>query len=173
VWLLCAGGHHWGVMTSSLGDIIHRLRLVLRQRGIASHDADDCIQEAFGRLEQYRKSQHVTHEEGFLVRTAVNIAIDKARQAQRKRLSDEPVESHAIADDAPLQDDVYASRRRLERLRLGVEQLDPVTGKMLIAHRLEDVTIPELARRNGLSTSTVEKRLAKAMAFLMEWMDGW
>lgn len=152
---------------------MHRLRLILRQRGFASQDAEDCIQEAFRKLEQYRRSQHVTHEEGFLVRTAVNVAIDKARQAQRKKLADEPVESYAIADDAPLQDAVYASRRRLERLQRGLEQLDQLTAKMLIAHRWEDVTIPELARRHGLSSSTVEKRLAKAMVFLMEWMDGW
>lgn len=160
-------------MTSSIGDIIHRLRLILRQRGLASQDAEDCIQEAFRKLEQYRRSQHVDHEEGFLVRTVVNAAIDRVRQIRRNKLADQPVESLLIADDAPLQDDVYASRRRLERLQHGMEKLDPRTVKMLVAHRLDGISIPEIAHRHSVSTSTVEKRLAKAMVFLMEWMDGW
>lgn len=160
-------------MTASISDIVKRLKVILNQRGVPSQDADDCIQEAFQRLETYRKKHEVSHMEGFLVRTTVNIAIDKARKRKQGRLAHEPVENFTIADTAPQPDDVYASRRRLERLSEGFATLDPVTAKMLHNRRIEGLTVQAIAAIHGVSVSTVEKRLAKGLLFLVNWMDGW
>jgi len=160
-------------MASSIAETIKRMRRVLRQRGVSAEDSDDFIQEAFKRLESYRLEHHVAHPEGFLVRTAVNLAIDASRRRRRANFADEPVEAYTIVDESPRPDEVYASRRRLERLERGFSALDPLTGQMLRAQRMEGLTVAAIAARHGLSVSAVEKRLAKGILFLVNWMDGW
>jgi RNA polymerase sigma factor (sigma-70 family) len=160
-------------MLPSIADTIKRLRHVLQRRGVSPEDSDDLIQEAFGRLEAYRRERHVEHAEGFLVRTAVNLAIDAGRRRKRSNLAAEPVETFIIVDESPQPDEVYASRRRLDRLNEGFAVLDPLTRQMIRAQRMEGLTVAGIAERHSLSISAVEKRLAKGMLFLVNWMEGW
>jgi RNA polymerase sigma-70 factor (ECF subfamily) len=160
-------------MNASIRATIQRLKYILFQRGIAAHDAEDIVQDAFQRLGKYQADHEVTHVEGFLVRTAVNIAIDRARERRRLLLVDEPVENFVIADEAPMQDEVYASRERLERLHAGFANLDPLTRQMIRAQRLDGMSVALIADRHGLSVSAVEKRLSKGLKSLVDWMDGW
>jgi len=114
-------------MVPSVAKTIERLRHVLQRRGVSRDDTEDFIQEAFGRLEAYRREKPVAHEEGFLVRTAVNLAIDAGRRRKRANFADPPVEAYTIVDESPQPDEVYASRRRLERLNDGFAELDSTT----------------------------------------------
>lgn len=160
-------------MTSPIVDTIKRVRHVLRRRGVSTEDADDLIQEAFQRLEVYRRDREVRHPEGFLVRTALNLAIDAGRKHKRGNFADEPIEAHVIMDESPLPDEVYASRRRLDRLNDGFAALDPVTRQMIRAQRIEGLSVAVIAGQHGVSVSAAEKRLAKGMLFLVSWMEGW
>jgi RNA polymerase sigma factor (sigma-70 family) len=160
-------------MGPSVAEMIKRLRRALQRRGVASQDADDLIQEAFHRLEIYRRDHDVQSPEGFLVRTAVNLAIDEGRRRKRANFSDEPIDAHIIVDESPQPDVVYASRKRLDRLNEGFAALDPVTRQMIRAQRMEGLTVAAIAAQHGVSVSAAEKRLAKGIAFLVNWMEGW
>ena len=59
------------------------------------------------------------------------------------------------------------------RAKAGLDQLDPLTRRCLLAQRLEGVSYAEIAAREGLPLTTVEKRVARAVLFLMKWMDDW
>jgi RNA polymerase sigma-70 factor (ECF subfamily) len=146
---------------------------VLEKRGVSAEDSADLIQEAFRRLEVYRRDHSVWHPEGFLVRTAVNLSIDAGRKRRRENFADEPVESYTIVDESPQPDEVYASRRRLDRLNEGFAALDPITRQMIRAQRMEGLSVAAIAAQHGVSVSAAEKRLAKGMLFLVNWMEGW
>lgn len=52
-------------------------------------------------------------------------------------------------------------------------QLSPRTRRILLGQRLDGLSYAELARREGISVSAVEKHVAKAVAFMMAWMREW
>ncbi|WAC49195.1 sigma-70 family RNA polymerase sigma factor [Asticcacaulis sp. SL142] len=160
-------------MDSSVKNMIRHLRRVLSRRGVSPHDADDLIQDAYQRLEIYRQENEVSKPEGFLVRTAINLSIDRVRRRKRSGIVAGPIEDFVIVDKSPRPDEVYATRRRLERLNDGFAALDPLTRQMLRAQRVEGMSVASIADRHNLSVSAVEKRLAKGILFLMNWMDGW
>lgn len=160
-------------MGKTIAETIKRLRHALRRRGVSAEEAEDLIQEAYQRLEAYRREKPVEHPEGFLARTAINLAIDAARRRKRANIVDEPIENYTIVDESPQPDAVYAARKRLDRLNEGFAALDPITRQMIRAQRMEGLSVAAIAAQHGLSVSATEKRLAKGMLFLVNWMDGW
>ncbi|AKM07757.1 RNA polymerase sigma-70 factor, ECF subfamily [Pelagerythrobacter marensis] len=162
-------------MGHSLPDTIRHLKHVLRRRGVRGTDSEDLIQDAFDRLARYRRTKQVDNEQGFLVRTVINLSIDAMRKRRRldQHLETDGPDLASIADESPLQDEVFAARERLSRLEEGFSALDPVTRAMLRARRVDGMAIAQIAARHGCSVSTVEKRLAKAVLFLTDWMEGW
>lgn len=160
-------------MHASVIELTKRARRALLRRGVSVQECDDIIQEAFHRLEAYRRERPVENAAGFLLRTAINLSIDAVRRDRRLQLDDMPVEEHVIVDDSPQPDEVYAGRRRLERLNEGFAALDPTTRQMIRAQRMDGLSVAMIAAQNGVSVSAAEKRLAKGLAFLVRWMEEW
>ncbi|WP_338447298.1 sigma-70 family RNA polymerase sigma factor [Pelagerythrobacter marensis] len=146
------------------------IRALLR-RGVSPEDAEDFVQSAYLRLSEQQAKGKVQAPSGFLYRTAMNLSIDDGRRKRRWSGSDRPVEDLPIADPAPLPDAVLEGRKRLEKLEAGFSALDERTRAIVKAQKLEMLSVAEIARREGLSVSAVEKRLRKGMLFLMTWME--
>lgn len=156
----------------SVAETIRRIRSALLRRGNSAADADDLIQDAFLRLEIYKATRTVEHPDRFLVRTALNLSVDAARRRGRSPFVDLDLENLQIADNAPRADEVLIARQRLKRLEAGFAALDGKTRSMLLAQKLEGLTMADLARRHGVSVSAVEKRVARGVLTLMKWMEG-
>jgi RNA polymerase sigma factor (sigma-70 family) len=135
-----------------------------------SCDAEDFLNSAYLRLDHYRASHEVNNPRAFLVRTALNIGIDRFR---RNRLEGEAVGDFGIQDALPLQDDVIAARERLERVIQGLEQLSSQSRQVLLMRRLDGKSYDEIAIHFGVSRRTVERIITKATIFLAEWSNGW
>jgi RNA polymerase sigma-70 factor (ECF subfamily) len=157
----------------AIGQILKKVRRTVVRRGAPVHDADDIVQEAFARMEAYARTHEVANEEAFLMRTAVNIGRDEACRRFRSPLAPSDRSVELIADAAPQPDEVLRARERLRRARAGLDQLDPLTRRCLLAQRLEGISYAQIAAREGLPVTTVEKRVARAVLFLMKWMDDW
>src|SRR5688572_20972104 len=86
---------------------IRRLQSMLRRRGSQRADAEDLVQEAFLRLQQYcNEGNEVRFPDAFLTRTALNLAAN-ARDARRShRHVAETVEELPIVDLSPTPDEV-------------------------------------------------------------------
>lgn len=147
------------------------LRLVKRQTG-GRQDAEDLLQSAYIRLENYKADHTVENPRAFLVQTAVNIAIDTYRHDKLWDLGGED-EGTQRADEAPLQDEVIAARERLIRVNEGLAKLPSRTREIFLMHRLEGMKYREIAAHYGISASAVEKHIARAMLFLTEWTQDW
>lgn len=160
-------------MVASVAEIVTHLKKVLSRRGFAAQDSEDLIQEALIRFEVYSQTNEVQQVKGFLARTVVNLAIDAYRKRKDVDMAPESVESYTLVDELPRPDEIYASKQRLQHLNAGFAALDPLTRQIVRAQRVEGLHVKAIAERHALSVSAVEKRLAKGLAFLMDWMKGW
>lgn len=158
---------------SAIRQMLQKVRRTVVRRGAAVDDADDIVQEAFARMEAYSRTHEVTNAEAFLMRTAVNISRDEALRRVRSPFHAGELALENVSDGSPQPDEIVRARERLRRARAGLDQLDELTRRCLLAQRLEGVSYAEIAAREGLPTTTVEKRVARAVLFLMKWMDDW
>lgn len=149
-----------------------RLVQKVRRRAPRPEEAEDLLHSAFIRLQQYRARGEIRNPEALLVQAAVRIGIDGFRRERLARADGDFEDLTKFADPAPLQDEVYAARERLERVGRGLARLTPRTRDVFLMHRLEGLKYREIAARLGVSQSAVEKHIAKAALFLAEWMDG-
>lgn len=147
--------------------LIRQVRM--RTRGRA--DPEELLHAAYLRLLRYRAQHAVENVAAFLVRTAVNIGVDNYRH--ERFIADVAPDDVGRAENSPLQDEVLASRVRLERVREGLSRLTPRTREIFLMHRLDELKYREIAERLGISQSAVEKHIAKAALFLTEWTEGW
>ena len=145
----------------------------VRRRTRNAVEAEDAMHAAFLRLERYRAVRPVDNPAAFLVQTAVNISIDQHRR--QRFISPTPVEEYVqiLADNSPLQDEVLATRKRLQRARQGIAQMTPRTRQVFLMSRVDGMKHKDIAQQLGISQSAVEKHLAKAVLFLTEWTQGW
>jgi RNA polymerase sigma factor (sigma-70 family) len=155
----------------ALTDLILKLRKLLRHRGRTKDEADDLIQEAFLRLQAYRRERQVREPEAFLVRTVQNLTID----ARRQKLHRGPhvavdTETLRLIDPTPEPDEVVAARQRLQQLKAGLATLPPRTREIILLNRIDGLSQQQIAERLRISVSAVEKHIAKAALFLSDWM---
>ncbi len=159
-------------MSSDWKSAYRRVKAALMRRGRSEPDADDIVQEAWIRLTLYECEQVIDEPEAFLMRIALNLSIDMHRS--RMRHGEEVLlEDVVLVDASATLEDVLLARERVQRLGLGLGRLSDKTRDILIAYRLEGMTYKEIARRYGLSISTVEKHIARATMQLTTWMEGW
>lgn len=151
--------------------LLAKLHRLLRSRGRSDTDADDLIQEAFLRLQVYCRNRTVDKREAFLVRTALNLSVDQARQAKRMPLEPRDLETLQLVDPHPLPDVVYAGHLRLQRWKQGLANLSPRRREVFLLNRVEGYTFGQIAQRLEISLSMVEKHAARALLFLTDWME--
>lgn len=147
-----------------------QLRGKLQRRGASREEADDLIQEAFLRFETYRRQQQVRDPDAFIARTALNLAVDERRRKYREPFAAFTAGILEIADASPQPAEVLAARERLERLNDGIAAMPERTRAILLAQRMDGLSYSEIARREEISVSAVEKHIARAMLFLTDWM---
>ncbi|MEH3105956.1 MAG: sigma-70 family RNA polymerase sigma factor [Sphingomonas fennica] len=131
-------------------------------------DVEDIVAEALSRAYAARDWAGVTNGRAYLFRIARNLLIDGARR--------EAVVSFGyVADIESLQvdhgtEDALCARAELRRLQAIVNALPGQCRTAFILRRVEEWTMPAIAERMGLSVSTVEKHLAKAVMLVKRGM---
>jgi RNA polymerase sigma factor (sigma-70 family) len=140
-------------------------------RRTGQDEAEDLAQAAFLRLTRYSETNEVRNPAAFLVKTAVNLQLDSYRH--EKLLGKFSPTLDEQRSEAPAADEVLAARARLERVRQGIAQLPDRTRQIFLMHRFDELTYGEIASRQSISVSAVEKHIAKAIVFLTRWSKGW
>jgi len=152
--------------------VFFRVRAALIRRGRLEQDADDLVHEAWIRLACYEREQPVEQPEAFLMRAALNLAID-AHRARATRGDELMLDEVVLVDAAPDAEAVLLARERMARLSICLARLNEKTRDIFLAHRVEGLSYQDIARQHGLTVSSVEKHIAKAMLLLTGWMEGW
>lgn len=161
---------------SLLAALSQRYRAPLRgffeKRLRARTDVDDLVQEVFVRLAQRTDLVAIGQIEGYLFQTAANLLRDRGRRDAVRRGADaqwpqEERESHeGITPERVLQ-----GRETLDGVVAALHELPERTRTVFVLHRFEEMRYPQIARHLGLSLSTVEKHMMKAMAHIKRRLD--
>jgi RNA polymerase sigma-70 factor (ECF subfamily) len=158
---------------SGLSEMWSKARRAVLRRGVSEADADELVQEAFLRVEQYERTHRARSREALLVRTAVNLSIDHARRRARAPFAEQS-DLHLIADRTqPDPAQVAEEHARLRHASLGLAALPERMRRILLMRRLDELSYAEIARREQMSVAAVEKQVARATLHLMRWMEGW
>ncbi|MBU4610542.1 sigma-70 family RNA polymerase sigma factor [Achromobacter sp. GG226] len=136
-----------------------------RRRAGNRADAEDAAHNAIARLLQ-TPSATIRDGRAYLSRSIAN---ELSGQYRRER--ERPTSSlHELAEaDHPAGDDAEASARCAQlsdALTRALRDLPPACQQVFAWHRLEGWTIPAIAAHMGLSVSSVEKYLARAIRHL-------
>jgi DNA-directed RNA polymerase specialized sigma24 family protein len=98
---------------------------------------------------------------------------DRARRARVAPFENVSLDLELVADGSPQPDEIVQGRERLRRAQTGLDRLDEVSRRCLLARRIDELSFGEIAAREGMTVAAVEKRVARAVLFLVRWMDGW
>jgi RNA polymerase sigma-70 factor (ECF subfamily) len=141
--------------------LLARLRALLRRRGRSREDAEDLIQEAFLKLEQYcRHGNEVTCAEAFLKQTVRNLSASQFRSEHPYIKGRIELDGDLLCDSAPTPYEALAAQQRLEQI---AKLLPPRTREVYFMHKFGGFGYVEIAERLGCSISLVEKILASAV----------
>lgn len=159
--------------TAMLADLSNRLRPALHRyfmrRRLRPEDAEDGVQEVFVRLARRRGLAGLENVEGYLFETAASVAIDYHRRGRVRSEGhhdayDENL--HAVSDFSS--DRVLEGKQELAMVLEGLRELPERTRNVFLLARLERMRHAEIARRLGISVSTVEKHVVRALAHLSQ-----
>jgi len=125
--------------------------------------ADDALQDTWLRVNSRSDADDPVHSPtGYLLRMAVNIAVDIRRRQARAVSLDEVQELMDLADPAPGPEQVAEDRSRLEALRRLIDRLPERQRDVVLCVHWEGLAHKEVAQRLGVSLRTVELDLKKA-----------
>jgi RNA polymerase sigma factor (sigma-70 family) len=145
---------------------LRRLTKILLGRGRSREEAEDLVQEAFIKMQEYRnKGGQVREPEAFLVRTAIRLSINAHRDAHHDLYVDQRVEEFTqLIDSNPSPDEVLVADECLERMSVALDGVSRKTRDVFLMHRLDGLSHGEIAARLGISVSAVEKHMISAVA---------
>lgn len=148
------------------------LRAYFLKRAPAGVEPDDLVQDVFVRLAGRGDVGSIRSIEGYLFQTAANVLRDHARRgAARFSGAHDPYEDdvHGHEDISP--ERVLLGREALGELIAALDRLPARTRVIFVLHRFEGVSYGGIARRLGVSVSSVEKHMMKALAHVARQMD--
>jgi RNA polymerase sigma-70 factor (ECF subfamily) len=145
------------------------LRAFLVKRAPAP-DVEDLLQEVMLRIHQRGDTAPIGNLEGYLFQTAASVLADYGRRRQVRRADAHQAfdeQAHPIEESTPAR--VLEGREKIGRLMAALQALDEATRDVFVMHRFEEMTYPEIAAALGVSLSTVEKRIMKALRHFAAW----
>jgi RNA polymerase sigma factor (sigma-70 family) len=127
---------------------------------------EDLTQEVFARLLRRAGIDAIANIEGYLFSTAANLLKERARRAGA-RVAEAPLDEtlvEQIEDFSP--ERILLGREALTRVVEALQELPERMRTVFILSRFEHLSGAEIARRLGISISSVEKDMMSAIAHL-------
>jgi RNA polymerase sigma factor (sigma-70 family) len=127
--------------------------------------AGDALQDTWLRQESLEQDEGIKNFSAYLLRMAVNIAIDHRRSNSRLLTSEDIEAAMQLPDSGPTPDETLEARSELDALIEVLQEMPVRRQKIMLMVRCEGYTQPEAAKALGLSLRTIEKELKLAHDF--------
>lgn len=129
-------------------------------------EVEDCVQETFLRVwNQEARGLLNSETQGLLFTTALNVARDRhRRRSVRQADGHEPLDEDDAAGEQADTESRLHWQQALRRLEQSLAELRPSTRSVFLLHHLEHLSYAEIAQRLGVTTRTVEREMARALA---------
>ena len=143
------------------------VRYFSRQTGNPA-EAEDLAQEVFVRLARSSRST-AGSAEAYLFRVATNLLRDRAR---REKVRGDYRASVGVAEGLHIDSldphRIASGRDAVRSVHAWIAELPERTRRIFILYRLENLDRKDIADRLGLSRSSVDKHIVKAMGLLID-----
>lgn len=154
--------------------LAERLTLVRLAGRIAGPDsAEDITQKLWFKIQRIADDPPIANKRAYLFRLAANEARDhRKREARQAAIH---AEAHAILwdeEDAASPDRTLIAVDALERVAAAAERLPEPTKRIFGMNRFGDVPQRAIAAKLGLSSTTVENHIKRALRLLAAARDG-
>lgn len=147
------------LLTQSYGDLKRRLTRALGNDDLAG----DALHDTWLQLRRMEGTkEEILNPRAFVLRMAVNSAINSLRSQNRAVPRGEVDALLEVVDPAPGPEQVIAARIELETLKALIATMPQRRQDILLMVRLEGMAQRDVAKRLGVSLSTVEQELKKA-----------
>lgn len=133
------------------------------RRKVGREAAPDLVQEAFTRMFRSGAYGQVENPKAYLMRTAHNLLIERARTWHRKHRMLCPLDEARDTSAQPEQHGQIEAAELRCALRKALLAMPRRTRRIFLMHRLRDHTYAQIAEKLGLSTKTVEKHIGRAL----------
>jgi RNA polymerase sigma-70 factor (ECF subfamily) len=146
------------------------LRRYFRRRLGNDAEVDDLIQEVFVRLLNRQPEGHIDNLTGYVFRVAANLLSERGRRSSRHS----GIGAHFLTagllegDEDFSPERIHEGRETCCQVVDGLRELPERVRSVFILNRFEELSAPEIARYLGVSLSTVEKDMIRAMLHLKD-----
>jgi RNA polymerase sigma factor (sigma-70 family) len=156
----------WVVLRALLSDRYEDFKARLT-RQLGSEDlASESLHETWLRLHRLDDARAVRNPPAYLLRVAVNIAMDSLRAESRRARRSEIKAALEVADHAPGPAQEAEARFEFEAFEQAFKELPERRRAILFASRLEGLTHQMIAKQFGISKRTVQYELERAVVHL-------
>jgi RNA polymerase sigma-70 factor, ECF subfamily len=122
-------------------------------------EAQECVQEAFVRAWQHRRTlSRAEHPEAWVRTVAYRLAVSRWRRTTRGRRPPDRAVSTPLTAPAPSEAHVAVVA--------ALRQLPEAQRRTLVLHHLADLSVHDVARETGVPEGTVKARLSRGRAAL-------
>jgi len=135
-------------------------------------EAEDLAQDVFFRLMRRTDASDIENAPAFLFQTAANLLSDLTRKKaiRASYAAEAPMREPQIETRTP--ERVAEAREKLGALVVALGELGQTTQDIFVLYHVENMKYREIADLLGISFSTVEKHLVKALAHLTRRVEG-
>jgi RNA polymerase sigma factor (sigma-70 family) len=135
--------------------------------------AEDVAQSLYFKLQRVADHPPIDNKRAYLFRLAFNLAVDHGRaEARQLKLQEEAAGYLAGAGPQPDTVSVLVTQSELQRVAQAAMELPQQTRRIFQLNRFEGLTQREIASQLGVSATTVEKHIRRALDCLARARDG-
>lgn len=153
----------WTALRQLLVDRYDELRRRLTRRLGSEELARETLHETWLHLHRKDEIGTVASPSGYVLRTAFNLATDRGREESRRARRFEIKSVLDYADEAPGPAREAEARLEIAALEEALEELTDRRRTILLASRLEGMTLNQIAAELGVSQRLVEIELKHAL----------
>jgi len=161
------------VQSSLLEHLVKRYTKLKRQlvRVLGNDDlAGDALHDTWLRLQHKENQELIQSPSAYLLRMAVNIAVDMQRRQARSLSVDDVDALMQLADPGPGPAQQAEGQSELEALGKIMARLPERRRQILLLVRWEGLSQKDVAERLGVSVRTVENELKRAHDYCAQMM---
>jgi len=147
------------------------MRLVQRIVGSAE-TAEDVTQNLWLQVQRVNDDLPIANQRAYLYRLTANLATDHVRADSSRTTIQAKAQTYLWDElDRPSPEQEVIARDELARVLRAAEELPEPTKGIFRLHRFKGMAQAEVAAHYGVSTTTVEKHIRRAMAALRKARD--
>lgn len=148
------------------------IRRAVSYRLVDPSDVSDVMQELWVKILTYPNSSSIRHPRAFLLRLAINLALDRLR----RRWGDLQfrVDLDGMAEQLSIQANQEARLQAWQQLQLlneAIDELPPKCRRVFLLHKRNHWSHQQIADHLGITRNMVEKHVMKALSHCRKRLD--